>query len=221
MSAAPAGSGVATRTAPAALAVLISGRGSNMLAIDDACRDGRLTAEVRLVIADRPGAPGLAAARERGLVTHVVDRRAHPTRTDFDAALCAVLETAAPDWVALAGFMRILGPEPVARWRGRMLNIHPSLLPRHPGLDTHRRALEAGDTEHGASVHLVTEGLDAGPVLARAVVPVLPGDDPERLARRVLAREHGLYVRALAACLAGDAPRVTYPHDEPPTSTTS
>lgn len=195
----------------AALAVLISGRGSNMLAIDDACRDGRLDARVALVLSNRPGAPGLEAARARGLATAVVDDRDHATRERFDGALVAALEAVRPDWVALAGFMRILGPEPVARWRGRMVNIHPSLLPRHPGLDTHRRALEAGDAEHGASVHLVTAGLDAGPVVASVRVPVLPDDDPERLGARVLAREHALYVAALATCISGGAPPVPYP----------
>ena len=201
----------------ARLAVLISGRGSNMLAIDDACRDGTLDARVSLVLSDRPDAAGLDAARARGLPVAVVDRRDHASRADFDAALCAALDAARPDWVALAGFMRVLGPEPVGRWRGRMLNIHPSLLPRHPGLDTHRRALEAGDAEHGASVHLVTAELDAGPVLARARVPVLPGDDPASLGARVLEREHALYVDALAACLAGRAPSVPYPPENPPT----
>ena len=206
----------------ARLAILISGRGSNMLAIDDACRDGRLDARVALVLSNRPGAPGLVAARARGLPVAVVDDRAHRSRAGFDAALCRSLDAVAPDWVALAGFMRVLGPEPVARWRGRMLNIHPSLLPRHPGLDTHRRALEAGDAEHGASVHLVTDELDAGPVVARVRVPVLPDDDPASLGARVLAREHGLYVRALAHCIAGGAPPVPYPssQDEPPTPTT-
>ena len=203
----------------ATLAVLISGRGSNMLAIDDACRSGRLDARVALVVSNRPEAPGLAAARARGLATATVDDREHGSRAAFDAALVRALEAARPDWVALAGFMRVLGPEPVARWRGRMVNIHPSLLPRHPGLDTHRRALEAGDAEHGASVHLVTEGLDAGPVIARERVPVLPGDDPESLGARVLAREHDLYVRALATCLSGAAPSVPYPSDDPPTPT--
>ena len=204
------------------LAILISGRGSNMLAIDDACRDGRLDARVVLVLSNRPGAPGLAAARARGLSVGVVDDRAHGSREKFDSALSEALDAAAPDWVALAGFMRVLGPEPVRRWAGRMLNIHPSLLPRHPGLDTHRRALEAGDAEHGASVHLVTEALDAGPVVARERVPVLPDDDAASLGARVLAREHALYVRALAACIAGDAPSVTYPSrrtadtDDPP-----
>ena len=195
----------------ATLAVLISGRGSNMLAIDDACRDGRLDARVALVLSNRPEAAGLAAARARGLATAAVDDREHASRAAFDAALVRALEAVDPDWVALAGFMRVLGPEPVARWRGRMVNIHPSLLPRHPGLDTHRRALEAGDAEHGASVHLVTEGLDAGPVIARVRVPVLPGDDPERLGARVLAEEHALYVAALATCVSGGAPPVTYP----------
>lgn len=194
-----------------ALAVLISGRGSNLLAIDDACRDGGLDARVVLVLSNRPEATGLVAARARALPVAVVDDRAHADRAGFDRALVAVLEAAAPDWIALAGFMRVLGPEPVARWRGRMLNIHPSLLPRHPGLDTHRRALEAGDTEHGASVHLVTEALDAGPVVAQVRVPVMPGDDAATLGARVLTHEHALYVRAIATCIAGGAPPVPYP----------
>ena len=198
-----------TPACSATLAILISGRGSNMIAIADACERGRLDARVALVLSNRPDARGLAKARERGLPTAVVDDRDHADRAAFDRALIGALESVDPDWIALAGFMRILGPEPVARWRGRMLNIHPSLLPRHPGLDTHRRALEAGDLEHGASVHLVTEELDAGPVVRRVRVPVLPDDDPASLGARVLAREHELYIDAIATCVAGGAPTVT------------
>ena len=186
----------------ARLAVLISGRGSNMRAIAEACTDGRLDARVVGVIADRPEAAGLEAATALGLPTAVVDHRAHADRVDFDRALDERLRALAPDRVALAGFMRILGPELVERWRGRMLNIHPSLLPKYPGLDTHARALAAGDTEHGASVHVVTAELDGGPVVAQARVPILPEDTPERLAARVLAEEHALYVTALARSLA-------------------
>ena len=195
----------------ARLAILISGRGSNMSAIARACADGRLDARVVGVLSDRPEAAGLAAAEALGLSTEVVDRRAHPDRVSFDRALGERLAALAPDRVALAGFMRVLGPELVAAWEGRMLNIHPSLLPRHPGLDTHARALAAGDTEHGASVHLVTAELDAGPVLAQARVPVLPGDTVDALAARVLAEEHGLYVAALARSLGDPPPPVTPP----------
>ena len=185
----------------ARLAILISGRGSNMLAIARACAQGRLDATVAGVIADRAEATGLAAAAALGLSTTVVERGAHPDRASFERALAAELAALRPDLVVLAGFMRILGPELVAAWSGRMLNIHPSLLPRHPGLDTHARALAAGDTEHGASVHLVTAELDAGPLVAQARVPVLPGDTPVSLGARVLAEEHALYIRALARVL--------------------
>ena len=186
----------------ARLAILISGRGSNMLALARACADGRLDARVVGVLSDRAAAPGLATADALGLPTLVVERAGHPSRASFERALGARLEALAPDRIALAGFMRVLGAELVDRWRGRMLNIHPSLLPKYPGLDTHARALAAGDVEHGASVHLVTPELDAGPVVARARVPILPGDTPETLAARVLAEEHTLYVDALARSLA-------------------
>jgi len=185
----------------ARLAILISGRGSNMLALANACADGRLDARVVGVIADRPDAAGLDAAARLGLPTEVVARRDHPDRAAFDRALGERLAALAPDRVALAGFMQVLGAELVDAWRGRMLNIHPSLLPRHPGLDTHARALAAGDTEHGASVHLVTPELDGGPVIAQVRVPVLADDTPRSLAARVLSEEHGLYVTALARSL--------------------
>ena len=191
----------------ARLAILISGRGSNMLAIARACAAGQLDATVAGVVADRADAPGIAAAGALGLDTAVVARADHPDRASFERALGARLDAFRPDLVVLAGFMRILGPELVDAWRGRMLNIHPSLLPRHPGLDTHARALAAGDTEHGASVHLVTPELDTGPLVAQARVPVHADDTPDSLAARVLAEEHTLYVRALASVIAGDYAR--------------
>lgn len=203
----------------ARLAILISGRGSNMLALARACADGRLDAHVVGVIADRPEAAGLVAAAELGLPTEVIERRAHPDRAAFDRALGERLEALSPDRVALAGFMQVLGTELVDTWQGRMLNIHPSLLPKYPGLDTHARALAAGDTEHGASVHVVTPELDGGPVVAQARVPVLAGDTPETLAARVLAEEHTLYVTALARSLVGTSlPQgpVPAPTDAPP-----
>lgn len=190
----------------ARLVALISGRGSNMLAIADACAEGRLPATLVRVISNEPDAPGLAAARARGIDTCVVAHRDFAERERFDAALGDAIAEARPDWVVLAGFMRVLGAPLVERFAGRMLNIHPSLLPRHPGLDTHARALAAGDTEHGASVHHVVAELDAGPVIAQVRVAVLPDDDAESLAQRVLEREHALYVEALTRCLGDNAP---------------
>jgi len=177
------------------LAVLISGRGSNMEALAGACASGALAARVAVVIADRGGAAGLDAARARGLetaaVVHAGDRGA------FERALATVLERHQPDAVALAGFMRVLSAEFVADYLGRMFNIHPSLLPKYRGLDTHRRVLEAGDTLHGASVHFVTPELDAGPVVLQSQVAVLPADAEATLAARVLATEHVIYPRVL------------------------
>lgn len=180
------------------LAVLISGAGSNMVAIANACRSGRINAEIALVISDVPAVGGIARARELGIATAVVDRRAHrsdgkPDRTAFEAALGEAVDASKADLVVLAGFMRVLSADFVARYEGRMLNIHPSLLPRFKGLDTHARVLAAGDSEHGVSVHFVTPELDGGPVIAQAVVPVLPGDDAASLSARVHAREHILY----------------------------
>lgn len=176
-----------------------------MLAIAHACAAQRLDAHVDVVIADRPGAQGLAAAREAGLPTEVIPREAYASRHEFDRALGLTLDARSPDRVLLAGFMQILGPVLIEAWEGRMLNIHPSLLPKFPGLDTHRRALEAGEREHGASVHLVTAELDAGPVIAQTRVPVLDNDTPETLAERVLAVEHPLYIDAIERSLAGTA----------------
>jgi phosphoribosylglycinamide formyltransferase-1 len=180
------------------LAILISGQGSNMLAIAAACRSGAIPADVAVVIADTPAAAGIARARAQGLATRVVDRsefrrEGRPDREAFESALSAAIRDSNADYVILAGFMRILSEHFVARHAGRILNIHPSLLPRYKGLDTHARVLAAGDAEHGASVHFVTAALDGGPLIAQGVVPVLPGDDVAALSGRVHAVEHKLY----------------------------
>ena len=187
------------------LAVLISGRGSNMLAIADACECGELPAHIGLVISNRPDAKGLENAQNKGLSTDVIDHKAYASRQLFDQALHDRLSKAKPRWIILAGFMRILTAEFVNQWEGKILNIHPSLLPKHPGLDTHRKAIESGDTEAGASVHIVTPELDAGPVIAQVRVPVLDGDTAESLSERVLAKEHQLFIDALKICLSRDA----------------
>ena len=192
--------------APVRLAILISGRGSNMEALVRAARaEPGFPAEVVLVVSNNNEAPGLATARALGVPTAVVLSRGRG-RAAFEAELDALLRAHGVEAVALAGFLRVLTAGFVDRWAGRMVNIHPSLLPRHPGLDTHARALAAGDRETGATVHLVTTELDAGPILAQARVPILPDDTPERLAGRVLAAEHRLYPAALAAWLRGEAP---------------
>ena len=181
---------------PLRLAVLLSGRGSNMGALARACASGMLAARVVVVIADRGGAAGIDAARALGLETatlvHAGDRGA------FERVLTETLERHRPQALALAGFMRVLSADFVARYLGRMFNIHPSLLPKYPGLDTHRRVLAAGDTLHGASVHFVTPELDAGPVVLQSQVAVEPRDSEATLAARVLATEHIIYPRALA-----------------------
>ncbi|MGL6043458.1 MAG: phosphoribosylglycinamide formyltransferase [Sandaracinobacteroides sp.] len=185
------------------LAVLISGRGSNMLAIAEAARRADYPATLALVLSSNPAAEGLATAALMGLETLAIPHKAYADRRNFDDALTSALEARAIDVIALAGFMRILTPGFIRRWEGRIVNIHPSLLPRHQGLDTHARAIAAGDSDAGCTVHLVTERLDDGPVLARARVPIQPGDTPETLAARVLVEEHRLYPAALADFLAG------------------
>ena len=185
----------------ARLVILISGRGSNMLAIANACASGDVSAEIALVISNRADAQGIEAARELGLETSVIPHTDFDTRSAFEAALIQRIETVKPDWIVLAGFMRILGANVVERWQGRILNIHPSLLPKYPGLNTHARAIEAGDSESGASVHIVTPELDAGPVLAQVRVPIETDDTPETLAQRVVSHEHKLYVTALKQCV--------------------
>jgi phosphoribosylglycinamide formyltransferase-1 len=182
---------------PLSLVVLISGRGSNLKAILDAIRSGAIPATVKAVISSRVDADGLQIAHRHNIDTLALDPADYPLREDYDRALQGLIDLFEPDLVLLAGFMRILSPAFVQHYRGRMINIHPSLLPALRGLDTHRRALEAGLSEHGASVHFVTEELDGGPVIIQARVPVLAGDTPATLAARVLTEEHRLYVQAL------------------------
>jgi phosphoribosylglycinamide formyltransferase-1 len=178
------------------IVIVVSGQGSNMQAIVQACRAERWPAEVAAVVSNRPQAGGLAAAQALGLATSVVDHQAFATREQFDAALAAAIDGHRPDLVLLAGFMRVLTPAFVQRFQGRMLNIHPSLLPAFPGLHTHRRAIEAGCRIAGATVHFVSPELDHGPIVIQAAVPVLPGDDAAALQQRVLAAEHRIYPRA-------------------------
>lgn len=179
------------------IVILISGRGSNMEAIVQRCAAEGWPAQVVAVVANRPDAKGLAFAAARGIATAVVDHKAQPSRDAFDAALAEAIDGFAPDLVVLAGFMRILGAGFVRRYEGRMLNIHPSLLPAFPGLHTHERALEAGCKAAGATVHFVTPELDHGPIVLQSVVPVRPGDDADALAARVLATEHVIYPLAV------------------------
>jgi phosphoribosylglycinamide formyltransferase-1 len=186
------------------VAILISGRGSNMTALIAAARDPAYPAEIALVIANEPDAPGLATAEAAGIATLAIDHRPFGRdRAAHERAIDAALTEARIGCVCLAGYMRLLTPVLTTRWAGRMLNIHPSLLPDYPGLHTHERVLQAGETRHGCTVHLVTEVMDEGPVLAQAEVPVLPGDTPETLAARVLAQEHVLYPAVLARHVRG------------------
>lgn len=207
-------------SAPLPLAILISGRGSNMQAIAAACAAGSLGAEVRLVLADRPGTEGIERAAALGLPTRVLHFREFQGREAFEESLAAAIDASGARLVVLAGFMRILTPAFTARYAGRLLNIHPSLLPKYPGLDTHARALAAGDLVAGASVHFVTAELDGGPLVLQAKVPVQPGDTPATLAARVLTQECLIYpivIRWIAAgrlqfvdghaCLDGQALR--------------
>jgi len=188
---------------PLRLAVLISGRGSNLQAIVDAIAAGRLMAQVAQVLSNRPGAAGLDVAAAAGLPTAVVDHRQYPDRAAFERALVVALDAARPDLLVLAGFMRVLTADFVQRYRGRLINIHPSLLPAFAGLDTHARALAAGATEHGASVHFVTAAVDGGPLIAQTRVPVMADDTPDTLARRVLCAEHRLYPQVIGWYAAG------------------
>jgi phosphoribosylglycinamide formyltransferase-1 len=185
------------------IVILISGRGSNMEAIVRACEDEQWPARVVAVVSNRPEAAGLAFAQARGITDVVVDHKAFETRDAFDAALATAIDTHAPDLVVLAGFMRILGDDIVRRYDGRLLNVHPSLLPAFPGLHTHRCAIEAGCKLAGATVHFVTSSLDHGPIVIQAAVPVLASDDEDELAARVLAREHVIYPRAVRWFIEG------------------
>ena len=185
------------------IVILISGSGSNMAAIVRAAEQGRwdqrLNARVAAVLSNRADAQGLAFARDHGIATQVLDHKTFASREAFDGALMAEIDRYAPDLVVLAGFMRILTPGFVAHYAGRLLNIHPSLLPAFPGLNTHQRAIDAGCQFAGATVHQVTADLDHGPILAQAVVPVLADDTADALAARVLSQEHLIYPRAVAA----------------------
>lgn len=185
------------------IAVLISGRGSNMEAIAEACARDLINARIVCVIADRVTATGIQAAARRGLPGIVIDRALHPERDEHEAAVGNALTDSGAELIALAGYMRILSAAFVERYTGRMLNIHPSLLPRYKGLHTHRRALEAGDREHGASVHYVSADLDAGAIICQARVPVMPGDTEDSLSARVLAREHRIYPMAIGLIAEG------------------
>lgn len=179
------------------LVVLISGRGSNLQAILDRAASGELPVEIAAVISNRPGVQGLERARRAGVPALELDHKDFPDRPAFEAALIELIDGYQPDLVVLAGFMRLLTAGFTDHYRGRLLNIHPSLLPKFRGLHTHERALAAGETEHGASIHFVTAELDGGPVIVRVRVPVLPGDDPDTLAARVLEQEHRLYPLAI------------------------
>jgi formyltetrahydrofolate-dependent phosphoribosylglycinamide formyltransferase len=186
-------------------AVLISGRGSNMASLIAAAKVPDYPAEISLVLSNKAGAGGLAIAAAAGIATSVVESRGKD-RPAFEAALQAELEATGIELICLAGFMRVLTPDFVERWQGRMLNIHPALLPAFPGLDTHKRALEAGVKIHGCTVHLVVPEVDSGPILAQAAVPVLPDDTPDTLGARVLAQEHVIYPAALARLARGLLP---------------
>lgn len=186
------------------IGVLISGRGSNLNALIEACAKKTYPAEIALVISNRPRAKGLKIARDAGLKTLVVDHKKFETREAFDAALSKALEAAQVELVCNAGFMRLLTQEFVHKWRDRQLNIHPSLLPAYKGLNTHERVLEEGVRITGCTVHFVRTEMDSGPVIAQAAVPVLPDDDAETLAERVLAAEHRLYPIALKLVASGE-----------------
>lgn len=190
------------------VAILISGRGTNMAALIEAAGDPAYPADIVLVLSNNPDAPGLETARRAGIAAEAIDHRPFGRdRPAHEAAIHARLREAGAETVCLAGYMRLLTPFLVEAWRGRMLNIHPSLLPAFPGLHTHARALEAGVRLHGCTVHLVSEEMDAGPILAQAAVPVLPGDTEDALAARVLRLENALYPAALANIARSGAAR--------------
>jgi phosphoribosylglycinamide formyltransferase-1 len=204
------------------VAVLISGRGSNMTSLIAAAKDPSFPAEIALVLSNRPEAPGLATARENGITTVAIDHKRHLSREDFERAMQEVLEAHRIELVCLAGFMRILTAWFVERWTGRMINIHPALLPLYRGLHTHERALADGVKLHGATVHFVVPGMDEGPIIAQAAVPVLDGDTPDALGARVLAQEHVIYPLALGLLAGGrlmiEGARVRISGEAPQTS---
>ncbi len=200
--------------------VLISGRGSNLLSLIQTAKAAGYPAEIVLVISNRGGAPGLGYAREAGIESCVIDHKQFGTREDFDAALTRTLRERQAEIVCNAGFMRLHSPAFVREWHGRQLNIHPSLLPSFRGLRPQARALDAGVRISGATVHFVSEEMDAGPIVAQGAVPVLPGDDEEALSERILAMEHRLYPLALRLVASGlawlDGGRVTFADGAPP-----
>jgi phosphoribosylglycinamide formyltransferase-1 len=185
------------------ITVLISGRGSNLAALIAAARNREFDGAITHVVCNRPEAAGLALARSHAIATTVVDHRLHAARSGFDDALGEAIDASEPDVIVLAGFMRVLGEAFVMRYAGRMLNVHPSLLPAYPGLHTHRRALADGVRIHGCTVHFVTPSVDVGPIVAQAAVPVIAGDDETSLAARVLAQEHLLLPAAVGWYCAG------------------
>jgi phosphoribosylglycinamide formyltransferase 1 len=189
--------------APLQLAILISGRGSNMASIARACLAGQINAQVRVVISDRPGVAGLDVARDLGIEALTIPWQGAAARNAFERALAESIDARRADLVVLAGFMRILSPQFATRYAGRMLNIHPSLLPKYTGLHTHRRVLDAGDGEHGSSVHFVTAELDGGPLILQSRVPVLTGDTEPTLTARVQATEHIIYPKVIGMVADG------------------
>ena len=194
----------------ASLVVLISGSGSNLQAIIDAVKNKQLNAEISAVISNQATAKGLDRAAGENITTHVIDHRQYPSRELFDTALMQTIDPLEPDLVILAGFMRILGDNFIAHYQHQLLNIHPSLLPKYKGLNTHRKALENSDKVHGASVHYVSNELDSGPVVIQAEVPVLATDTEDSLARRVLAEEHKIYPLAIKLHIEG---RITFDNE--------
>lgn len=188
---------------PLRYVVLISGSGTNLQALLDAKERGEIPGEIAAVISNRPDAKGLERAQRHGIQGLVLDHKQYPDRETYDAALMSTIDSLLPDLVVLAGFMRILTPAFVHHYEGRLLNIHPSLLPAYKGLHTHQRAIDAGETRHGCSVHFVTPELDGGPVIAQAHVPVLTDDTSETLAARVQRMEHPLYVRVVGLFMSG------------------
>lgn len=190
------------------IGVLISGTGSNMKVLAQACQIDEYPAEVCLVVSDKRDVKGLETAREMGINAVAFPRKDYASKTDHEAAILAALDEADLDFICLAGYMRILSGEFIKKWSGKLINIHPSLLPLFPGLHTHDRAIAAGCKVHGCTVHFVTEGMDEGPIIAQAVVPIVPNDTADSLAGRVLKTEHILYQRALKQ-LASEQVRMT------------
>lgn len=185
------------------LAILLSGRGSNFQAIHEAVQNGTLDASIVCVISNRPDAPGIARAREYGYDAHAIDHKTYANRAAHEAAVLQIIETAQPDFICLAGYMRLLSASFVERWRNRIINIHPSLLPAFPGVDAQAQAIAYGVKVSGCTVHLVDEHLDAGPILVQRTVEVRENDDASTLAARILEEEHGAYVEALVKLAGG------------------